>query len=738
MKQLIIIVGFLIAASNVFAVEDSLALSRERQLQIVQDYMIATGQTTEFERKQLYSDDEGNPLVIKCGTAAVLDFQVNREKIDPSILKSLGTAIVPRPSGLPLTYVSPSGRFLIHYDKTGAKACYQPNVDSDADGVPNYVESVAIIADSIYTNIITVMGYPAPSSDSLDAGYNGGGDAKHDIYLDALGANYYGLTYADSIRIDGPTGRKASSFLVLDRDYQLFPVYADRPLDAVRVTTAHEYFHAVQFGIDVFEAETNGPIPKPYWMEMSAVWMEEQLYDNINDYYGYLTTFFNNPTLSLQQFSSGFDFHPYASVVFPLFLSEEYGADIIRRIWVKCGEGFFGQSFLVATEAVTDSIHSNVGTWPFVFAKFTAWNYFTGSRGVWAPTGVGYAERDDYPEIPADSILRFSGYPFFRQPNTMPRLPEHNGTFYFELDSTRAMEYDTNFPYVFCQGKSLPNCNQPYRKIAKHGSKYFYCTAGSFTTTCSDSMDLDTVFGVGGLDTGIAADTFLPLFVALDPPGFPRPWGLSVFYRFAANTDSFEVNSGTVPQGTSQALLLTIPHPRQYKNIVFAVSPASTDVNFYSYNRPPPAPRYDVGLSSDDKLDSSLFGPPNPAEVNLPAELFYPFPNPAVVSELANGAIVFRLQVPTDDIAHYVVTRPLLHLDIYNVAGEYVDEAESVIEIPISEENRRFIFDVSWVVGNSAGKEIASGAYIAIARLYANSDKKELLVERTTKVAIIR
>jgi hypothetical protein len=731
MKECFVIAGLLIAVSNLMAEEDTLALSREQQLQIVQNYMIATCQTTEFERKLLFSDDEGNPLPIKCGTAAVLDFQLNRDKIDPSILKSLGTAIVSRPSGLPLTYVSPSGNFLIHYDKTGAKACYQPTVDSDADGVPNYVESVGIIADSVYTNIITVMGYPLPPS---DGSYNGGGDAKHDIYLDALGANYYGLTYADSIRIDGAGGRKATSFLVLDKDYQMFSSYASRPLDAIRVTTAHEYFHAVQFGIDIFETESNGPNDtRQYWMEMSAVWMEEQLYDGINDYYGYLNSFFRNPTLSLQQFSGPFDVHPYASVVYPLFLAEEYDTDIIRRIWVKCGEGAVGPSFLFACEAVTDSIHSVLGTWPYVFAKFSAWNYFTGSRGVWAPAGSGYSERDSYPEIPADSILRFSNYPFVRIASSMPRKAEHNGTFYFEFDSTRAIDYDTNLFYVFCQDKSLTNCNQLFRRVVRHGAdSFYYCNTGNFPSSCTDSVLLDSAF----VDSAVSPDDFLAFFIGLDPVGFPRQWGLSVMYRFAANTDSFEVNSLVLPQGTNQALPLAIPDPRLYKNIVFAVSPASSDINFYSYNV---HRTYDVGLSCSDKLDSSLFGPPNPALVNLTPELFYPFPNPAIVSELLSDEIIFRFQVPTNSISDYLYGSLLLHLDIYNVAGEYIDETETLVNTPQPrEDNDPLVFDVPWTVGNSAGKEIASGAYIAIARLYANSDKKQLLVERTTKVAIIR
>ncbi len=37
---------------------------------------------------------------------------------------------------------------------------------------------------------------------------------------------------------------------------------------------------------------------------MSAVWMEEQQYTGINDYYNYLPFFFGTPMSSIQQFNS--------------------------------------------------------------------------------------------------------------------------------------------------------------------------------------------------------------------------------------------------------------------------------------------------------------------------------------------------------------------------------------------------------------------------------------------------
>ena len=81
----------------------------------------------------------------------------------------------------------------------------------------------------------------------------------------------------------------------------------------------------MQFGIDFTEAEVdNQEVVRRYWMELSAVWMEEEIYDNINDYYSYLPFFFSNSRLSLQQFRSFTDLHPYGAVVFAVYLSERF------------------------------------------------------------------------------------------------------------------------------------------------------------------------------------------------------------------------------------------------------------------------------------------------------------------------------------------------------------------------------------------------------------------------------
>ena len=90
------------------------------------------------------------------------------------------------------------------------------------------------------------------------------------------------------------------------------------------MTAAHEYFHAIQFGYDGWE--------KPWLLEASAVWMEEEIYDYINDCYQYMKNWFDYPHRSLDE--SGY--HWYGSFIFFEYLEQHMGGNaIIRQIMEK-------------------------------------------------------------------------------------------------------------------------------------------------------------------------------------------------------------------------------------------------------------------------------------------------------------------------------------------------------------------------------------------------------------------
>ncbi len=684
------------------------ALTDDQQLQIIEDYMFVTGQLREFPVRVT---DDGvlteRPERIKCGMSAIANFVANKDRIDKDFLLATGVTIQTRPQLLSeQTVASPSGQFLIHYTMTGDDAVYQSSVDLNSNGVPDFVDSVAIIFDSVHNHIVNVLGYPAPIGD----GFYTDGDDRVDIWLSNLQGGLYGQTWIDSAIAGGQT---ATAFIELDNDYQSLPDYVNRPLDAVRVTAAHEYFHAVQFAIDWTEAEIyNDNFVARYWMEMSSTWMEEEIYDNINDYYLYLPWFFDDPRASIQQFKSYSDSHPYASAIFPIFVADHMGRDIIRDIWLKCGTMGPGASFLLAAQAVIDSASNGTESWATIFSDFVVANYFTGSRFALAPPGIAHAEGSAYPEFPSSMIPEYFSYPVIQLGNENPLSPRHNGAAYVTfVEPWPAIPYDTS---------------------------YWKCNNYS-GVDCIDSTLLDDTASVYDF---IVIDSVFDLYLALGDganfgiPTLPNPWGTSFIFSFASNVDSVEV----LPLFAADDFVthLGLPNPRQYHSITVAFSPASPVRSMYQAF--PYFLKMGVGFFAED----SEFQPDS-TKANLPSAVLEPYPNPAVLDNMTNSAVTFRFMVETDSLGFPIYGSPFsgeppyLEIDLYTIAGERI---KTLTAGTVSEFSqfivRDGLYEIEWDLLNDSNNEVASGVYIAFARLFSNSSKDNLLVKAHTKVAIIR
>src|SRR5690606_1678405 len=134
---------------------------------------------------------------------------------------------------------------------------------------------------------------------------------------------------------DGKTDRAA--YCVIDDD---FAEFAGAPEKSLRVTAAHEFFHAVQFAYRVFY---------DYWlMEGTAAWVEDEIYDHINDNLQYLNrSALRFPDVPLDTVRPVDSTHPqdfnwvYGSWIWWRFLTEYFGPDgrrdpsVVRQIWER-------------------------------------------------------------------------------------------------------------------------------------------------------------------------------------------------------------------------------------------------------------------------------------------------------------------------------------------------------------------------------------------------------------------
>ena len=115
------------------------------------------------------------------------------------------------------------------------------------------------------------------------------------------------------------------AYMVMDNDY------ADQgdPAAVMQVTAAHEYNHVLQFAYDAAQDT---------WMfESTAVWMEDRVYDAVDDYLGYIPTW---ATLDEIPLAKTFEDKHYGSAVWNMWLDAQHGPDLIRDAW----EGSAGAS----------------------------------------------------------------------------------------------------------------------------------------------------------------------------------------------------------------------------------------------------------------------------------------------------------------------------------------------------------------------------------------------------------
>ncbi|MBL7009717.1 MAG: hypothetical protein ISR82_00670, partial [Candidatus Marinimicrobia bacterium] len=219
------------------------------------------------------------------------------------------------------------GIFRFHFTTTGRNAV---NIsDDNNDGIPNYIDSVSVVFNQISNGIHKVQGYLMPPSDGFYSGNRDKGGSEHyDVYIRNLSSRYYGYTQPEEFAQGKGDNERSktvveinafTSYMVIRNNYNNFPL---SELENIKVTAAHEYYHAIQFGYDGWEM--------PWLLEASAVWMEEEMYDNINDCYQYMGDWFSQPQRALDEDG----FHWYGSFIFFEYIEQHMGgAKTIRRIF---------------------------------------------------------------------------------------------------------------------------------------------------------------------------------------------------------------------------------------------------------------------------------------------------------------------------------------------------------------------------------------------------------------------
>jgi hypothetical protein len=160
-------------------------------------------------------------------------------------------------------YDTAQGHIRVHYVADPADRDAPNPTSTRVPGVPDWVVAVGDAAETAWTRE-TALGFPAPPADDGD-GAERGGDARYDVYVCDLASHDLGELAAT---VADPPG-SGYSYVVVDNDYAAAEVapLTTVGVDQLRVTVAHELFHAIQIG------EAHGRLPD--WLaESTAVWME--------------------------------------------------------------------------------------------------------------------------------------------------------------------------------------------------------------------------------------------------------------------------------------------------------------------------------------------------------------------------------------------------------------------------------------------------------------------------------
>lgn len=204
--------------------------------------------------------------------------------------------------------LSNGSHFRIHYASSGADV--PPLADSNANSIPDWIETVADVFEAVYHRQISQMGYTIPPG------------APYNVYLKNM--SNFGQTDSDLLN-----GQSATSYITIENDFAEHAFQASIPGDdsaynksikALQITVAHEFHHAIQFGLNYYF--------EPWYAEATSTWIEDEVYDSVNQLYSYSADYLADTSTALNSDDG------YSRWIFNRFIFEQfYPQDIIRKMW---------------------------------------------------------------------------------------------------------------------------------------------------------------------------------------------------------------------------------------------------------------------------------------------------------------------------------------------------------------------------------------------------------------------
>ena len=305
-------------------------------------------------------------------TLVLRDLAVRVDALPTAAQREAATRLLARPTngsgptgGFEPKYVSTPGRtcsahVCVHWVEDASADAVQSGNDGNTTTVPAQAASTLTTLEQVYSHEVGSLGYVPPLGDGIE-----GGDARTDVYLADLGSDgFYGYCTTDDPARS--TVRSVSAYCVVDNDYSPSQYgTAHTSLENLQVTVAHEFFHAIQFAYDYTE--------DAWFMEGTAAWMEDEVYDDVNDNLQYLAQSpMTYPGVPMDYTDTRY--LAYGSWVFWKFLGEWQGrgvrADpsVVRHTWQRAR----GTTYSAA--ALQKVLRDRRSSFADAFRRFGTWS----------------------------------------------------------------------------------------------------------------------------------------------------------------------------------------------------------------------------------------------------------------------------------------------------------------------------------------------------------------------------
>jgi len=244
----------------------------------------------------------------------------------------------------------------IHYVTSGSHRVRA--TDADGDHRPDWVEKNLRVMETSWAREVGTLDFRTPRKDGTRGNIPGKPSTyrKIDVYLAQLPDGFFGYAQPESDPAATSDGRPRTNtaHMVLDVDFQGFSC---TPIVCLRSTAAHEFFHVIQFAYDTQD--------QVWFLESTATWMEERVFDGANDNRRYL------PASSMKKPDQPIDTQnrsaEYGNWVFHESYTQRLGSRLVREAWYRAA-----QPGIDALEAMDGALKAHGSSLKGSFARFGA------------------------------------------------------------------------------------------------------------------------------------------------------------------------------------------------------------------------------------------------------------------------------------------------------------------------------------------------------------------------------